>query len=89
MDITIIGNSIGGWIAAELALTGTRRMRNVVEVAAGGIVVEGHPTATSSVCPPRNSPNVASNPAAFPLNLATMSDQQKASSAANQPLARL
>ncbi|MGA7922826.1 MAG: alpha/beta hydrolase [Thermoplasmata archaeon] len=85
MDITIIGNSIGGWIAAELALTGTRRMRNVVLVDAGGIVVEGHPTADVFSLPPSElAKRSFHNPAAFPLNLATMSDQQKATMAANR-----
>jgi len=42
-DVTVIGNSIGGWIAAELALLGSDRISSVILVDAVGIEVEGHP----------------------------------------------
>jgi pimeloyl-ACP methyl ester carboxylesterase len=41
--VTVIGNSIGGWIAAELALLGSPRVGGIVLVDAVGIEVEGHP----------------------------------------------
>jgi pimeloyl-ACP methyl ester carboxylesterase len=41
--VTVVGNSIGGWIAAELALLGSDRVKQVVLVDAVGIEVEGHP----------------------------------------------
>jgi pimeloyl-ACP methyl ester carboxylesterase len=59
-DVTVVGNSIGGWIAAELALltgdgatsvgassgeVGSGRLRSVVLVDSVGIEVEGHPVA--------------------------------------------
>lgn len=44
-DVTVIGNSIGGWIAAEMALTGTNRISAMVIVDAVGIEVPGHPVA--------------------------------------------
>jgi len=43
--VTVIGNSIGGWIAAELALLGSPRISGVVLVNAVGIEVPGHPIA--------------------------------------------
>jgi pimeloyl-ACP methyl ester carboxylesterase len=42
-DVTVIGNSIGGWIAAEMALLDTSRIGRFVLVDAVGIQVEGHP----------------------------------------------
>jgi len=42
-DAVVIGNSIGGWIAAELALRSNPRIRRLVLVDAGGLIVEGHP----------------------------------------------
>jgi pimeloyl-ACP methyl ester carboxylesterase len=42
-DVTVIGNSIGGWIAAELALLGSPRVGSMVLVDPVGIVVPDHP----------------------------------------------
>ncbi|TDD79550.1 alpha/beta hydrolase [Actinomadura darangshiensis] len=44
-DVTVVGNSIGGWIAAELALLGSPRVSGTVLVDAVGIDVPGHPVA--------------------------------------------
>jgi pimeloyl-ACP methyl ester carboxylesterase len=44
-DVTVIGNSIGGWIAAEMALLDTNRISSFVLVDAVGIEVPGHPIA--------------------------------------------
>jgi pimeloyl-ACP methyl ester carboxylesterase len=41
--VTIVGNSIGGWIAAELALLSPARLASVILVDAVGIDVPGHP----------------------------------------------
>jgi pimeloyl-ACP methyl ester carboxylesterase len=43
--VTVIGNSIGGWIAAEMAVAGSPRLAGVVLVDAVGIEVPGHPVA--------------------------------------------
>ena len=42
-DVTVVGNSIGGWIASELALVDPSRIGGLVLVDAVGIKVEGHP----------------------------------------------
>lgn len=42
-EVTVVGNSIGGWIAAELALLRADRIKAVVLVDAVGIEVDGHP----------------------------------------------
>jgi pimeloyl-ACP methyl ester carboxylesterase len=43
--VTVVGNSIGGWVAAELALLAPARVGRVVLVSATGIEVPGHPVA--------------------------------------------
>jgi pimeloyl-ACP methyl ester carboxylesterase len=42
-DVTVIGNSIGGWIAAEMGLVTTNRISSIVLVDAVGIAVADHP----------------------------------------------
>ncbi len=44
-DTTVIGNSIGGWITAELALRHPKRLSRIVLVDAVGIEVQRHPVA--------------------------------------------
>ena len=44
-DVTVIGNSIGGWIAAEIALLKSARVSGIVLIDAVGIEVPGHPVA--------------------------------------------
>ncbi len=44
-DATVIGNSIGGWIASELALRHPARLGRLALVDAVGIEVDGHPVA--------------------------------------------
>jgi pimeloyl-ACP methyl ester carboxylesterase len=44
-DVTVIGNSIGGWIAAELALLGNPRISAVVLVNAVGLELPDQPIA--------------------------------------------
>ena len=44
-NVTVVGNSIGGWIAAEMALLESRRITGTVIVDAVGIKVPGHPIA--------------------------------------------
>ena len=52
-DVTVIGNSIGGWIAAEMALLDTSRISSFVLVDAVGIAVPGHPIADFFSLTPR------------------------------------
>jgi pimeloyl-ACP methyl ester carboxylesterase len=44
-DVTVIGNSIGGWIAAEMALLAPPRVSRIILVNAVGIEVPRHPVA--------------------------------------------
>ena len=42
-DVTVIGNSFGGWLAAEIALQQNPRVSGVVIIDGIGIEVDGHP----------------------------------------------
>ncbi len=44
-DVTVMGNSIGGWITAEIALLQSPRVSGIVLIDAVGIEVPGHPVA--------------------------------------------
>jgi len=52
-NVTVLGNSMGGWIAAEMALLDTSRVSNFVLVDAVGIEVPGHPIADFFSLTPR------------------------------------
>jgi pimeloyl-ACP methyl ester carboxylesterase len=83
-DVTVIGNSVGGWIAAELALLGSPRIRRIVLLDAVGIEVEGHPVADVSGLPlPEIQALSFHDPAPFRVDPATVPDAQKATMAAN------
>ena len=84
-DVTVVGNSIGGWIAAELALLGTARISGIVLVDAAGIEVEGHPVTDIFQL---NMDELARlsyhDPAAFRIDPSTMTEAQRAGMAANR-----
>jgi pimeloyl-ACP methyl ester carboxylesterase len=42
-DVTVIGNSFGGWLAAEIGLQASPRVSGVVIIDGIGIEVDGHP----------------------------------------------
>jgi pimeloyl-ACP methyl ester carboxylesterase len=83
--VTVIGNSIGGWIAAELALLGSPRISGVALVDAVGIEVEGHPVTDIS---PLSLDELARlsyhDPASFRLDPSAMTEAQRAAMAANR-----
>jgi pimeloyl-ACP methyl ester carboxylesterase len=47
-DVTVVGNSFGGWVAAELALLANARISGVVLVNAVGLHLADHPIADFS-----------------------------------------
>lgn len=51
-DVTVIGNSLGGWVAAELALLGSPRVSGAVLVDAVGLDVPGNPVTDVSTFSP-------------------------------------
>jgi pimeloyl-ACP methyl ester carboxylesterase len=83
-DVTIIGNSVGGWIAAELALLGTPRIGRMVLLDAVGIEVEDHTVAdVSGLSVPEIQALSFHDPAPFQVDPASIPDAQKAIMAAN------
>ena len=83
-DVTVIGNSIGGWIAAELALMGSPRISRVVLLDAVGIEVEDCPVADVSGLPvPEIQTLSFHDPTPFRMDPTTIPDAQKAIMAAN------
>jgi pimeloyl-ACP methyl ester carboxylesterase len=53
-DVTVIGNSIGGWLAAEIGLLGSPRVGGVVVLDAVGLEVPGHPVTDVSGLTPQD-----------------------------------
>jgi pimeloyl-ACP methyl ester carboxylesterase len=83
-DVTVIGNSIGGWIAVEMALLYSPRVSAVVVMDAVGIDVEGHPVADVST---KTFPEIQSlsyfEPEKFRIDPTSFSDAQRAVIAGN------
>ncbi|MFG1610254.1 alpha/beta fold hydrolase [Actinoplanes sp. NPDC049265] len=67
-DVTVVGNSIGGWIAAELALLGSPRVSGAVLVNAVGLEVPEHPiTDVAGLAPDELAALSFKEPARFPV----------------------
>jgi pimeloyl-ACP methyl ester carboxylesterase len=84
-DVTVVGNSIGGWIAAELALLDSPRVSGVVLIDAAGLDISDHPAAEFfSLTMDQVADLSYYRPDAFRLDLDHMPDQQKAMMAGNR-----
>jgi pimeloyl-ACP methyl ester carboxylesterase len=88
-DVCVIGNSIGGWIAAELALAESAapdcRVSSVVVVDAAGLQIAEAPAADFfSLTLDQVFDLSYFNPDAFRIDLATLPDERKAAMAANR-----
>ena len=82
--VLVIGFSIGGWIANALALRAPERVRGLVLVNGGGIIVDGEPCADVFALTPQQLSQLSyHDPARFGINPVTLSDAQKAGMAAN------
>jgi pimeloyl-ACP methyl ester carboxylesterase len=83
-EVAVIGNSVGGWIAAEMALLGSPRINGVVLLDAVGIEVEEHPVAdVSGLSVPEIQALSFHDPTPFRVDPAAIPDAQKAIMAAN------
>ncbi len=83
-DVMVVGFSIGGWIASELAVRDTTSLGSIVLVDAVGIQVEGHEIAdVFPLTPDELSALSYHNPAAFRIDPTTLSPDQVAARAAN------
>jgi pimeloyl-ACP methyl ester carboxylesterase len=84
-DVTVIGNSIGGWIAAELALLGSPRVGRIVLVDAVGVEVAGHPIADVFALTLDQLMQLSyHDPRPFRIDPTTLSDAQRAAAGANR-----
>ncbi|MGW2291373.1 alpha/beta fold hydrolase [Streptomyces phaeochromogenes] len=84
-DVAVVGNSIGGWIAAELAALGSDRIGSVTLVNAVGIQVPGHPIAdTFSLTPLELSRLSFHDPSKFRFDPSALTEAQRAVMAANR-----
>ncbi|WP_328918159.1 alpha/beta hydrolase [Streptomyces jietaisiensis] len=89
-DVAVVGNSIGGWIAAELAALGGDRISSVTLVNAVGMAVPGHPVAdTFSLTPVELSRLSFHDPSKFRFDPAALTEEQRATAAANQAALRV
>lgn len=84
-DVLVIGSSVGGWIACEMALHDTTHLiRGLVLVNGVGIQVDGHPVPDVSTLTPGELAQLSfHNPAALPFNPATTTPEQIAARKAN------
>jgi pimeloyl-ACP methyl ester carboxylesterase/uncharacterized RmlC-like cupin family protein len=83
--VTVIGNSIGGWIAAELALAGSPRVSRVVLVDAAGLKLDDHPAADFfSLTMDQVAELSYYEPDKFRINLDALPEPAKAAMAGNR-----
>jgi pimeloyl-ACP methyl ester carboxylesterase len=76
--VTVIGNSIGGWIAAEMAVLGSDRVSSYVLLDAVGIEVAGHPIADFfSLTPAEVAQRTFYDPATFGVDPAKLSPEAR------------
>ena len=84
-DVMVVGSSMGGWIAAEMAVRDTSRLNSLVLINATGIEVEDHPIADIfPLTPAELSALSFHNPAAFRIDPSTLSPTQIATAVANK-----
>src|SRR5262245_8845676 len=67
-DVTVIGNSFGGWLAAEIALRNSPRVSGAVIIDGIGIEIQGHPlTDVSGLSPAELRAHSFHDPAKAPV----------------------
>jgi pimeloyl-ACP methyl ester carboxylesterase len=84
-DVTVIGNSVGGWIAAELGILKSPRVGAVVLVGALGIDIPGHPVPDVSKLSLDEVMRLSyHNPTPFRIDPTSLTDEQRATMVANR-----
>ncbi len=83
-DVLVVGFSMGGWIASELATRAGGRLRGLVLVDATGIVVDGEPCVDVFPLKPNEISALSMHdPVKYGIDPATLTPEQKAAMAAN------
>ncbi|MGH3382701.1 MAG: alpha/beta fold hydrolase [Actinoallomurus sp.] len=84
-DVIVVGNSIGGWIAAEMALRAPERLGGIVLVDAVGIEVADHPVVDFFSLTPEEVARLSyHDPAPFRVDPASLSAAQREVMAGNR-----
>jgi pimeloyl-ACP methyl ester carboxylesterase len=84
-DVVLVGNSVGGWIAAELALLQPRGLTRLVLIDAVGIDVPGHPVTDVSGMPvPEIMKLSFHDRTPFLRDPSTLSEEERSALSANQ-----
>ncbi|MCM3921749.1 alpha/beta hydrolase [Frankia sp. AiPs1] len=84
-DVTVVGNSIGGWIAVELALAAPGRVGRLVLLNAVGPTSAEHPVADFFALTLDEVVNLSyADPDRFRINLAALTEAQKSVAAGNR-----
>ncbi len=83
--VTVVGNSIGGWAAAELALVAGERIDRLVLVNAAGLASTEHPVADFFSLTLNQVIDLSyADPDAHRIDLAALTDAQKTRAAGNR-----
>ena len=83
--VTVLGSSIGGWIAAELALAAPDRVARLVLLDAAGLASAGHPAADYFSMTLDQVFDVSfAHPDRFRIDPATLTSEQQAIAASNR-----
>jgi pimeloyl-ACP methyl ester carboxylesterase len=83
--VTVAGSSIGGWIAAELALAAPERVGRLVLIDAAGLDSADHPIVDFfSLTPAQIAELSWANPEGHQIDVAAMTDAQRAVFAGNR-----
>ena len=83
--VTVIGNSIGGWIAAEIALLNSPQVSGVILVDAAGLKIDAYPSADFfSLTMDQVAELSYFNPDAFRIDLDSLPPAAKEAMAANR-----
>ena len=78
-DVIVIGNSIGGWIAAELALAAPDRVARLIVIDGAGLVSADHPAADfPSLTLDQVTEFSWANPEGHRIDLSALTDAQRA-----------
>jgi pimeloyl-ACP methyl ester carboxylesterase len=84
-DVTVVGNSIGGWITAEMALLHSPRVSSYVLVDAVGIEVPGHPVPDFfALTPAELAERSYHDPATYGIDPAKLPPQAREAMAGNR-----
>ena len=83
--VTVVGNSVGGWIAAELALLATPQVSRIALVGGVGIEIAGHPVQDISKLTLDQVMSLSYyNPEPFRIDPTKMTEEQRVIAASNR-----